>query len=297
MPALQALHMDADNNIWLATKNKGLYRLDSTRDVFEFFSHNDALTDRTAAIGSIKGDKRNNLLVSDGAGIHIFNSISKKLQHFEHQPGFPGPSQKQASYIFEDKDWNTWVGYAPSGIDVVNRQGLHVKNFLYTPLEEGLKKKLGEVLALKKEGNGRLLLGTRSGLYIFDQSTARIEPFSFTDIGFGSGQDFAVSAVLKDRFGNLWVAIEGQGLLRISAGENQDFRRYFHDPEHEGSAVIHDLLQDREGNIWAASEMGVSRFDSLTNSFKQIFPSPELADADIEWRVKSIFEDSLIETA
>ena len=66
-------------------------------------------------------------------------------------------------------------------------------------------------------------------------------------------------ALLTDRAGALWIGTIGQGLLHVYRGRTDRFTR-----AHglSGDTVL-NLFEDREGNIWAATEHGLDRFRDL----------------------------------
>ena len=76
-------------------------------------------------------------------------------------------------------------------------------------------------------------------------------------------------ALVIDRKGSLWVASRGEGLRRVldpSRFRGRSIAQFGPEAEHftekDGllSNVLWDLLEDREGNIWVASDRGLERF-------------------------------------
>lgn len=75
-------------------------------------------------------------------------------------------------------------------------------------------------------------------------------------------------APLFDRDGNLWIATSYHGLRYISSNASppQEAAVVASFTEREGlsSGVVHQILQDREGNIWTATEGGLDLFRPAT---------------------------------
>lgn len=77
------------------------------------------------------------------------------------------------------------------------------------------------------------------------------------------------SSVLIDRKGSLWIATHGDGLRRVPDPTKIHGRvvaqfgpeaEQFTEKDGLLSNVVWDLLEDREGNVWVASDRGLERF-------------------------------------
>jgi ligand-binding sensor domain-containing protein len=69
----------------------------------------------------------------------------------------------------------------------------------------------------------------------------------------GEGPTAIITAILRDRAGNVWVGTQG-GLSRFADG------KFHEEPPEEGtSCAIHALFEDREGSLWVGSAEGLER--------------------------------------
>ncbi|HUP04010.1 MAG TPA: two-component regulator propeller domain-containing protein, partial [Bryobacteraceae bacterium] len=66
----------------------------------------------------------------------------------------------------------------------------------------------------------------------------------------------SVRLMRRDRDGNVWVAVEGEGLFRIF----HDAYERFGAQEGLSSNLINALVEDREGNVWVGTARGIDRF-------------------------------------
>lgn len=77
----------------------------------------------------------------------------------------------------------------------------------------------------------------------------------------------AVSQMIQDSRGDLWIATEDGGIT-IFNKEDQDFRYLMHDADQANSLScnnVHSLFEDREGYIWIGTFLGgLNRFDPRT---------------------------------
>lgn len=70
------------------------------------------------------------------------------------------------------------------------------------------------------------------------------------------GSKLGVFALTFDRNGNLWVGTSGNGLFRIRGDAVEHYGR----AEGLSSDFVHDLFEDREGNLWVTTTNGIDSF-------------------------------------
>ncbi len=101
---------------------------------------------------------------------------------------------------------------------------------------------------------------------------AAFEPprFFFEHFGPGQGVRGDVSLIRQDRRGYLWCAVKHKGLLRF---DGVNFKPYANDPDKPASLPdndIRDILEDRNGILWLATQTGVIRFDPGLDHFRYV---------------------------
>ena len=72
-------------------------------------------------------------------------------------------------------------------------------------------------------------------------------------------QPYLPSRVLRDREGGLWIATFDRGLLRVHDGRIDAFSA----ADGLSGNYIRNLFEDREGNIWVATDNGLDRFRDI----------------------------------
>ena len=116
------------------------------------------------------------------------------------------------------------------------------------------------VRSIARTSDGYLWIGTYEGL-------ARFDGVEFTSFNLGNTKEMKsnyVRALIEDKKGNLWIGIDGGGLVRYS---DKKFYYYSEAEGFKGNIVI-SLFEDSAGNIWIGSEDGglsVLRDDHFTN--------------------------------
>jgi signal transduction histidine kinase/ligand-binding sensor domain-containing protein len=106
-----------------------------------------------------------------------------------------------------------------------------------------------EIRDLIEEENGALLIALRSGMARFVDGEARAYPLP------GAGP-FKPTHLLRDRNGGLWIGTQDRGLVHLHQGRTDLFAQ---SDGLSGDFVL-NLFEDREGNIWVATNNGLDRF-------------------------------------
>lgn len=140
-----------------------------------------------------------------------------------------------------------------SGIWAATSRGLlHASGDSETLLgpESGLP--AAPVLTLLRSKNGQLLVGTEQGLYIRDRGESGFRPVH-EDLN-----DLAVSALLEDHGGAIWIGTISTGLFRLQQGHIEHLGTEDGLPNNRVLAIF----QDREGSIWVGTNGGLFRLRS-----------------------------------
>lgn len=156
--------------------------------------------------------------------------------------------------VTEDTAGNLWVG---SDIDLVRWKPGSVS--VYAPT--GLKSNAGidGVDALAAAGDGSVWAGMNPrGPGVGLQHLVQGQWKSWVTSGFDSS-DLSVAALLMDRQGALWIGTNDRGIYRIYQDKVENYRR----ADGLSSDNVFKLFEDREGNIWAATNKGIDRFRDL----------------------------------
>jgi signal transduction histidine kinase/ligand-binding sensor domain-containing protein len=107
-----------------------------------------------------------------------------------------------------------------------------------------------EIRDLNRTEDGNLLLATGDGLKQF--SGGRVQPYPVPGFPRIPGSTW----LLRDRDGGLWIGTNDLGILHVHQGRTDVFSR----SEGLSGESIASLFEDREGNVWAATNGGLDRF-------------------------------------
>ena len=235
-----AIYEDRSRNLWLGTRDEGLYRL-SYR-----------LPRQYAITGHYKSDTHNMYSISGDAVYSILQDFKGRL----------------------------WVGCYDSGLNLVedpdaenpyflhenNRLGFHSKN---TPQQ---------VRCLAETRDSVILVGTTKGFYTFDENFSTPESIVFYSSmrqkddqnSLGSNDIMGIEVT---RSGDIYLAVFGGGLNKVLTknllSEEISFRPYM---KRDGaySDVAINLVEDESGYLWVQTERMLMRFDPQKENFENI---------------------------
>ena len=126
----------------------------------------------------------------------------------------------------------------------------------------------GSVTAVYAEDPDTLWIGTDRGLNRVDRTTDHVTQIDQPVFAAG------VSAIARDRSGNLWLGTRGNGLVRFDPGSGR-YTTYTHGASNPRS-LNHDrvtaLRVDRAGSVWVATDFGLSRWEPATDDFTTYSP-------------------------
>jgi signal transduction histidine kinase/ligand-binding sensor domain-containing protein len=149
--------------------------------------------------------------------------------------------------LFEDSTGNLWAGV---------RRGFW-KWKPGRPEFFAIPKVLEGHPSFGQNNESALLIGTDNGMQRF--VNGRVEGYPLPGLSqsfIASRQKTGALGMFRDRDGGLWIATLDRGLVHFHLGKTE----VFSEADGLSGDTVVDLLEDREGNIWAATPNGLDRF-------------------------------------
>ncbi len=146
-----------------------------------------------------------------------------------------------ATAIFQDRESNIWITSTRGISKIISRR------FAAYNRESGLLE--DEVSSILQMKNGQIVLGHEGGL-TFQSQQYRTLRFDGLPAVMGRVMD-----LLEDRWGNLWIAADRQGLARLSP---HGLVRWF-DEKSGLKGGVFALHLDNDGTLWAGTAEGLFR--------------------------------------
>ena len=274
----QDILQDALGNIYLASKNQGVYLLRAGSNVFT----------RISSIGNLPIENiyisRNNKLYigCDGLGIYVYDPQTGFLQDNPLFSRLVNLAKSKITSIIEDNQGNIWVSMLQKGVFMQR----NIQNdFNYMGFRLGNLNVIGEncVTSLSINQGNQVWVGTdKDGLYLFNIATRSVE-------GHFLNQS-TVLTLCKDQQGRTWVGTYTDGLGYMDAAGS------FHpvDLGISKSVGIFDIKQDPQGNIWIAT-MGEGLFCLQKDGSRRNYKTKYGADNNL--KINCLPNDYLIKMA
>ena len=274
----QDILQDALGNLYLASKNQGVYLLRAGSNVFT----------RISSIGNLPIDNiyisRNNKLYigCDGLGIYVYDPQTGFLQDNPLFSRLVNLAKSKVTSIIEDNQGNIWVSMLQKGVFMQR----NIQNdFNYMGFRLGNRNVIGEncVTSLSINQGNQVWVGTdKDGLYLFNIATRSVE-------GHFLNQS-TVLTLCKDQQGRTWVGTYTDGLGYMDAAGS------FHpvDLGISKSVGIFDIKQDPQGNIWIAT-MGEGLFCLQKDGSRRNYKAKYGADNNL--KINCLPNDYLIKMA
>lgn len=274
----QDILQDALGNIYLASKNQGVYLLRAGSNAFTRISNIGNLP-----IENIYISRNNKLYIGcDGLGIYVYDPQTGFLQDNPLFSRLVNLAKSKITSIIEDNQGNIWVSMLQKGVFMQR----NIQNdFNYMGFRLGNRNVIGEncVTSLSINQGNQVWVGTdKDGLYLFNIATRSVE-------GHFLNQNIVLT-LCKDQQGRTWVGTYTDGLGYMDAAGS------FHpvDLGISKSVGIFDIKQDPQGNIWIAT-MGEGLFCLQKDGSRRNYKAKYGADNNI--KVNSLPNDYLIKMA
>ena len=251
-----------DGDIWVGTRKGGLYTFDSnlhSKMSNQYFHSN---------IYAIAEDNQGEMWVGTrGNGLKIGDSW------YRNEVSDPASlSENNVFSLFRDRKDRMWIGTFGGGLELAEPTTDGKYKFRHF-----LQQKFGlrMVREIQEDDNGMIWVGTSEGVCIFHPDSLIADSddyhlFNYTNGTFCSNE---IRCIYRDTKGRMWVGTSGSGLNLCEPEDNYRSLKYEHYGTSEGlvNDVIQSILGDNNGNLWVATEYGISKFNPTNHSFENYF--------------------------
>jgi diguanylate cyclase (GGDEF)-like protein len=278
---VQALHVDAAGRLWVGTLSGGLSRYDRETDRFSNYrSETHSLSSN--AVRKITSDSDGGVWVATNHGIDEVSAergVVRELHHIDADASSLPDDNVRA--VMRDRHGRVWVG-TRGGPAYLDSSG-HALVTLDSPMLTG--KKL-DVVGFGEDHEGRIWVGSRAGAYALvpSEGTGRFDVRPIE-----GSESYSVISLIEGRPGEMWLGTYGDGIVVADTANLKITTHIHHDPllpKSLSDDTLWDLHRDDTGDIWVATNRGVSSFDPNQRAIMTLFGVTSrkqgLSDNDVE---------------
>jgi len=278
---IRGICYDNKNRLWLASKSAGLY-VYNNKDQQVNINFINKPTEGLGVIYCILPDKKGNIwLGTRGNGLFKAEPVDAgqatyKLSHYlANKNNIYSLSSNTIYSLLEDKKGRVWIGTYEAGLNLVDikdgqMQFVNIKNsFRNYPKGAFVK-----IRHLQEDAKGKLWIATTDGLLVLDADNANVNNYSFTSFSKIAGDKESlgkndVQFIYRDSENSMWLCTSGGGLNKAIGDDPFKSLKFKVYTTEDGltSDYILSCVQDNNGNLWLATENGLSKFNAKTSRF------------------------------
>jgi signal transduction histidine kinase/ligand-binding sensor domain-containing protein/DNA-binding response OmpR family regulator len=272
---------DRKNRLWLATKSGNLYVYQNDqRQALAFLN---MPKEGIGVVYTIIQDKKNNIwLGTRSNGLFKAEPVNPaqtiyKLSHYTNDKNNIYSLSSNVVYsLLEDSKGRIWVGTYEEGLNLVNLkdgkiQFINIKNsFKNYPKGEFIK-----VRNVKEDAQSNLWIATTDGLLVLDADKGITNNYRFVSFSKIAGDKESlgkndIQFIFRDSKNTMWLSTSGGGLNKAIGTDPFKALKFKVYTTEDGltSDYVLSSVEDNKGNLWLATENGLSKFNPQTERFR-----------------------------
>lgn len=178
--------------------------------------------------------------------------------------------------IHRDRNGRMWIATFGGGLDLAVRD--ENGNIVFEHYLDG-NRKGRQIRTIAEDKNGRLWIGSSGGVSVVDPDVIISNPKSYMTLSVENGllDSNEIRNIWCSESGDIYIAQTGMGFARIELPEGEDYSKIIISRLNMANGLCSDMVksftEDDDGNIWIATDYGLSRFDCKNCLFDSYYPS------------------------
>ncbi|MDV7137402.1 two-component regulator propeller domain-containing protein [Maribacter sp. TH_r10] len=113
----------------------------------------------------------------------------------------------------------------------------------------------------------KVIILTLSSMISYSQSTEG--QYTFVNFDKGATQR-AVTSILQDNQGIIWMGTNGVGLYKYNGMEYKTYKHVATNPNTLNSSLVYSMYKDTSDNLWVGTLHGLNLYDPILDRFKEV---------------------------
>lgn len=272
--AAYSITIDKENGVWIGTYFGGInYHQKQYTQFKKYFPKNNQNAISGSAVREIHKDENGNFWIgTEDAGLNKFNPKTQVFTSYKPGEGKGSVSYYNIHALIARKN-SIWIGTFEHGLDVLDsKSGKVIKHYSANNESSGLRSNF--IFSFYETKKKELLVITSVGIYKYNPISDHFDVLKF----FPENRHY--TSFMEDSQGNYWAGTYREGLLFYNPKNKKKeiFGYNYKDTKGISNNSINSIFQDRNNNLWIATENGLNLFDKTTRTFtkyttKNGFPS------------------------
>lgn len=279
---VQVLLQDRRGYIWIGT-NDGLCRYNGYNFKIYREEEDKSKSLLSSYIFDIDEDNEGNIWVATSEGISKISSYDESITNYTMAEGNGNLSNSDINNIFTTKKGDILVATS-DGLNIYDEY-----KDSFTRIFEGDALVSQYIYSITEDNEGNIWLGTTKGVNKINLETGETKAF-LHDGEFDGASDRYVYKVYYDREGYIWVGTHNNGAARINL-EDESIKTYTEEGNNLGGDMIKSFLRDSYGNMWVATNNGLSKLKADDDTFQTEISKEYDRNSLINNNIYSIIED------
>ncbi|WP_294386271.1 sensor histidine kinase [uncultured Clostridium sp.] len=254
------IYQDSLGYIWIGT-NDGLNRYNGNEfKVYKNIKNNDNSISNNM-ISSLVEDSDKNLWIGTDGGLNKMNLLTGDITRYLVSDEDKTYSNTVVDELLIDSKGRLWV----CTINGLNLYDSENDKFIKVASEYLENKGLQDI---DEDNQGNIWVSTREGLYRYNPDDGTVKEFLSDENDKNTINENNIFSIYYSEK-KLWIGTKTGG-LNIMDLEDYSIKVYTHDPNNPNSIpsnFIRDILRDRDGTIWLATDQGLARFNEKNETF------------------------------
>lgn len=249
---------DGSENLWIGTWNKGLAILDKNSNILRAIrpSGDNEFAARMR-IRSILPDTGGIFWICTNHGLFKYNTLRNTLSSVIISTEHPNDNIYSS---LKDREGGIWIGTLFQGVHYLSPRARQIE--CYTTRNSGKFMKGSAISSFYEDENGMIYITSENGgLSLYDPQTGKLKP-----CGAHIDENNLHAICIKGT--DLYAGTYSHGLkvIGLRTGHSRNYTKQKH-PELRSNNIF-SLYKDSRGDILIGTDMGCTRFDSRSESFK-----------------------------
>lgn len=278
---IELIYEDREKNIWINTKDKGLFLYSpDTQDVRRFTAQEELTSE---AISSFAENKTGQLFIGTINGGLM--RLNRSKMSFEPIP-YNNKTDLNIKTLMTDSQNRLYMGTEGNGVKQLDRENNRIIDCnINIGVFDLSSSKIHSIL---EDNEGNLWFGIfQKGLVFVPSMQNKFNYFGYKSFNKNSIGSDCVMSIWQDKKGTIWVGTDNDGLYAIDDEGNR--LAHFKEKNNNGSAPlsIMCILEDSQGQLWVGSYFnGLALIDKATGKSKYV---RELSGRENKGRSERIF--------